>query len=110
MTGTAASVARIDDLRVTFATDGAPVAAINGISLEARAGEVLAIVGESGSGKTVTANTLLGLLPETATLSGAVIVRGRDGGETDIVHATVPSCARCADATRRWCSRSRRRR
>ncbi len=88
MTGTAASVARIDDLRVTFATDGAPVAAINGITLEARAGEVLAIVGESGSGKTVTANTLLGLLPETATLSGAVIVRGRDGGETDIVHAT----------------------
>ncbi|MXS75812.1 ABC transporter ATP-binding protein [Microbacterium sp. TL13] len=88
MTGTTAPVARIDDLRVTFATDGAPVAAINGISLEAHAGEVLAIVGESGSGKTVTANTLLGLLPETATLSGAVIVRGRDGDETDIVHAT----------------------
>ncbi|MFF8186945.1 dipeptide ABC transporter ATP-binding protein [Microbacterium sp. NPDC016588] len=88
MTGTTAPVARIDDLRVTFATDGEPVAAINGISLEAHAGEVLAIVGESGSGKTVTANTLLGLLPETATLSGAVIVRGRDGDETDIVHAT----------------------
>ncbi|MGC0369004.1 dipeptide ABC transporter ATP-binding protein [Microbacterium sp. SLBN-111] len=88
MTGTTAPVARIDDLRVTFATDGDPVAAIKGISLEAHAGEVLAIVGESGSGKTVTANTLLGLLPETATLSGAVIVRGRDGDETDIVHAT----------------------
>ncbi|WP_144783723.1 ABC transporter ATP-binding protein [Microbacterium sp. BH-3-3-3] len=88
MTGTTAPVARIDDLRVAFATDGEPVAAINGISLEAHAGEVLAIVGESGSGKTVTANTLLGLLPETATLSGAVIVRGRDGNQTDIVHAT----------------------
>ena len=88
MTGTTAPVARIDDLRVAFATDGEPVAAINGISLEAHAGEVLAIVGESGSGKTVTANTLLGLLPETATLSGAVIVRGRDGDQTDIVHAT----------------------
>ncbi|MDQ1111868.1 peptide/nickel transport system ATP-binding protein [Microbacterium testaceum] len=88
MTGTTAPVARIDDLRVTFATDGEPVSAINGISLEAHAGEVLAIVGESGSGKTVTANTLLGLLPETATLSGAVIVRGRDGDQTDIVHAT----------------------
>lgn len=88
MTGATASVARIDDLRVAFATDGAPVDAIKGISLEAHAGEVLAIVGESGSGKTVTANTLLGLLPETATLSGAVVVRGRDGEETDIVHAT----------------------
>jgi len=88
MTGTPTPVARIDDLRVAFATDGEPVEAINGISLEAHTGEVLAIVGESGSGKTVTANTLLGLLPETATLSGAVIVRGRDGDQTDIVHAT----------------------
>src|SRR3954452_6261813 len=83
------TVASVRDLRVTFATDGEPVNAVTGIDLEARAGEVLAIVGESGSGKTVTANTLLGLLPETATLSGAVIVRGRNGGETDIVHASA---------------------
>ncbi len=81
------AVAVVSDLTVTFATDGDPVVAVSGISLEARAGEVLAIVGESGSGKTVTANTLLGLLPETATLSGAVIVRGRER-DTDIVHAT----------------------
>jgi peptide/nickel transport system ATP-binding protein len=82
-------IASVHDLKITFATDGEPVRAVDGISLEARAGEVLAIVGESGSGKTVTANALLGLLPETATLSGAVIVRGRDGGETDIVHASA---------------------
>jgi peptide/nickel transport system ATP-binding protein len=85
---TLGDVASIRDLTVTFATDGEPVRAIDGVSLEARPGEVLAIVGESGSGKTVTAHTLLGLLPETATLSGAVIVRGRDGVETDIVHAS----------------------
>ncbi|TDN91071.1 ABC transporter ATP-binding protein [Microbacterium sp. BK668] len=82
------AVAAVRDLHVTFATDAEPVQAVTGISIEARAGEVLAIVGESGSGKTVTANTLLGLLPETATLSGAVIIRGRDGGETDVVHAS----------------------
>ncbi|WP_243075914.1 ABC transporter ATP-binding protein [Microbacterium sp. SS28] len=82
------AVASVRDLRVTFATDGDPVRAVTGISLEAHSGEVLAIVGESGSGKTVTANTLLGLLPETATLSGAVVIRGRDGGETDVVHAS----------------------
>ncbi|MDL9977994.1 dipeptide ABC transporter ATP-binding protein [Microbacterium sp. ASV49] len=85
---TAIDVARIDDLRVVFATDADPVVAVSGISLQAHAGEVLAIVGESGSGKTVTANTLLGLLPETATLSGAVVINGREGEETDIVHAT----------------------
>ncbi|GAA3753234.1 ABC transporter ATP-binding protein [Microbacterium kribbense] len=80
--------ASIRNLKVTFATDGDPVVAVDGISLQAHAGEVLAIVGESGSGKTVTANSLLGLLPETATLSGALVIRGRSGTETDVVHAT----------------------
>ncbi len=87
MTNAPMEVAEIRDLRVVFATDDEPVEAVKGISLSAHAGEVLAIVGESGSGKTVTANTLLGLLPETATTTGAVIVRGRTGDETDIVHA-----------------------
>ncbi|QAY59679.1 ABC transporter ATP-binding protein [Microbacterium protaetiae] len=80
--------ASIRNLKVTFATDADPVVAVNGISLEAHGGEVLAIVGESGSGKTVTANALLGLLPETATLSGALVIRGRGGDETDVVHAS----------------------
>ncbi|MCE4025991.1 ABC transporter ATP-binding protein [Microbacterium sp. Au-Mic1] len=93
MTGTTMNtglpdVAELRGLKVRFATDGEPVDAVKGIDIQAHAGEVLAIVGESGSGKTVTANALLGLLPETATMSGAVIVRGR-GGETDVVHASA---------------------
>jgi peptide/nickel transport system ATP-binding protein len=68
----------IDHLRVTFATDGGPVQAVKDVSLEVRKGEVLAIVGESGSGKTVTAKTILGLLPETASSSGAVLINGAD--------------------------------
>ena len=49
-------------------------------------GEVLAIVGESGSGKTVTAKTILGLLPETATTRGAVILANREGTrESDVI-------------------------
>ncbi|GAA4716617.1 ABC transporter ATP-binding protein [Isoptericola chiayiensis] len=82
-------VARIDELAVSFATDTGPVRAVDGVSLDVAPGEVLAIVGESGSGKTVTAKTVLGLLPATATASGAVVLSGRDGTETDVVHVSA---------------------
>ena len=57
------NVVDIRDLQVTFATDAEPVKAVDGVSLHVEPGQVLAIVGESGSGKTVTAKSILGLLP-----------------------------------------------
>jgi len=68
----------VDDLTVTFATDGGAVDAVKGVSLDVRPGEVLALVGESGSGKSVTARSMLRLMPETATLGGAVLLDGTD--------------------------------
>ncbi|WP_024285888.1 ABC transporter ATP-binding protein [Cellulomonas sp. KRMCY2] len=73
------TVVDIRDLQVAFATDQGRVTAVDGVSLSVHAGEVLAIVGESGSGKTVTAKTILGLLPETATARGAVVLTSKDG-------------------------------
>ena len=77
------SVVQTRDLTVSFVTDGGSVAAVRGVSLDVRRGEVLAIVGESGSGKSVTARSLLRLLPETATVAGAVVLDG-----TDVVHVS----------------------
>ena len=68
----------IRELDVHFATDAGDVHAVDGVSLEVAPGEILAIVGESGSGKSVTARSVLGLLPETAEASGAVLVSGTD--------------------------------
>jgi peptide/nickel transport system ATP-binding protein len=77
-TSSTAPAVDIQHLDVTFATDGGDVHAVRNVSLEVAPGEVLAIVGESGSGKTVTARTILGLLPETANIGGAVFLGADD--------------------------------
>lgn len=53
----------IQDLRIHFHTRDGVVRAVDGVSLRIEAGEVAGIVGESGSGKSVTAASLLGLVP-----------------------------------------------
>jgi len=54
---------QIEDLRVYFQTDEGLVRAVDGVSYEIGHGETLAVVGESGCGKSVTAMSILGLIP-----------------------------------------------
>jgi peptide/nickel transport system ATP-binding protein len=63
----------VDRLAVEFVTPHGRVRALEDVSFEIGAAEIVGIVGESGSGKSVTAYSILGLLPEEAeVLSGSI--------------------------------------
>ena len=73
-----AKVLEIKNLRTQFHTEEGAVQAVDGVSLELRAGETLGLVGESGSGKSVTALSIMGLIAKPAgeIVSGEVLVDG----------------------------------
>ena len=80
----AAPILRVRDLAVSF--DGR--AAVRGVSFDVAPGEALAIVGESGSGKSVTAMSLLRLLPSNASVGSGQAVWSAGGAEVDALRAS----------------------
>ncbi|HZO60887.1 MAG TPA: ABC transporter ATP-binding protein [Solirubrobacterales bacterium] len=75
----AAPLLAVDDLHVSFATEEGTVKAVDGVSFDLNAGEILAIVGESGSGKSVTALTVMGLSRgPNARIEGSVRLGGTE--------------------------------
>jgi ABC-type dipeptide/oligopeptide/nickel transport system ATPase component len=68
----------VKDLYAVFETQDGVVQAVDGISFDIHRSEVFSIVGESGSGKSVTAMTILGLIPNVKVLSGEIIWKGRN--------------------------------
>ena len=70
---------RVRKLTTEFKTSRRTISAVNGVSFEIREGQTFALVGESGSGKTVTALSIIRLLPEAARLrSGSIHFEGQD--------------------------------
>ena len=73
------SLIEIRDLQVAFSQGGAPQTVVHGVSFDIRRGETLALVGESGSGKSVTAHSILRLLPRSSSHpSGSIRYGGED--------------------------------
>ncbi|HSX73465.1 MAG TPA: ABC transporter ATP-binding protein [Shinella sp.] len=70
----------VRDLSVAFHQGGSTALAVDRVSFDIRRGEVVALVGESGSGKSVTANSILKLLPYPAAShpSGEIRFKGKD--------------------------------
>jgi microcin C transport system ATP-binding protein len=72
------AILNIRNLSVDFHVGGAVHAAVKGVSLAVPRGQTTALIGESGSGKTVTAHSVLRLLPPEAKLSGTIDFDGMD--------------------------------
>jgi len=79
MTAGTGPLLALEDVSTSFFTADGAVPAMSGVSLEIRPGEVLGLLGESGCGKTVTALSILGLVPPPGRLtSGRILFQGRD--------------------------------
>ncbi|MFM9884969.1 MAG: ABC transporter ATP-binding protein [Burkholderiales bacterium] len=72
-------ILQIENLRVTFTGGAKPVRAVDGVDLDLRRGEVVALLGESGSGKSVTLRSILRLHQKNKTLiEGRIAAAGID--------------------------------
>ena len=69
----------VEDLVTSFPMEGRRAAVVDGVSLQIQAGEVLALVGESGCGKSLTALSILRLVPRPGRIDGGrVRLQGRE--------------------------------
>ena len=80
----AEALLEVDDLHVVFPSKEGAVHAVNGVSFALYRNEVLGIIGESGCGKSVTALSILGILPPVARVTGGAIRYHGAGGTVTI--------------------------
>jgi len=72
------SLLDVRDLSITFRSDGSSIRAVSNLSFSIGESEIFGLAGESGCGKSMTALSIMGLLPQNAAATGAVLFRDRD--------------------------------
>ena len=77
-------ILEVKDLKTYFYTRNGVVQAVDDVSFYMNEGETLGIVGESGSGKTITALSLMKLIPHPGKITQGSITLHSDAGETDL--------------------------
>ena len=80
---------QVQNLSIDFIADGIVTNAVKGISFEVATGEIIAIVGESGSGKSVTALSLLQLLPQQANIKGKMLFSQNETAPVDLLNVSA---------------------
>ena len=74
----------VSNLRIRLQTHRGPADAVRGVSFSLERGETLGLIGESGCGKSITAMSLMGLLPDSAQVTGSLRFDGQEMvGRTD---------------------------
>ena len=73
-----APIVEVSNASVAFANEGVTTSAVHDVSFSVREGEIFGIVGESGCGKSTLAQLLMGLLPESARVSGSLRYQGEE--------------------------------
>ena len=86
-----ATLLRVDGLRTWFRTDAGIARAVDGISFDVQQGETVGLVGESGCGKSVTALSIMGLVPTPAgrVEAGSILLR-----DTNLLDLAPPQLRR----------------
>ena len=76
---------QVRDLRIHFKSKNRVVRAVDGVSFDLNENEILGIVGETGSGKSITARSLMGLLPMPPAVIAGGSVTFRPGGRVPVL-------------------------